>query len=76
MDITLTQHVAGEPQGLVQRCARCGVILIDHTNTMAPEGTTARYWQPGPVVQINNFGWVQGEDEDAAECGRLPAGAN
>lgn len=25
-------HVAGDPAGLEQRCARCGIVLVDYAN--------------------------------------------
>jgi hypothetical protein len=62
-------HIAGEPEGLQQRCARCGEVLINAEGTMSTS--------PGPIPAwgVGNFvGVVKGNptcsflmERDAAE---------
>lgn len=46
MSEQLLVHVADEPDGLFQRCRRCGQVLIDRTDeaTIASTGSAPRWW--------------------------------
>jgi hypothetical protein len=43
-------HVAGETEGLVQRCAACGVVMLDRTNEQATEPWITCFWPEGAFV--------------------------
>lgn len=43
-------HVAGSSNDNVQRCARCGLILIDNRGVSMPTGQKPRYFEPGQPV--------------------------
>lgn len=34
-------HVAGQPEGVVQKCSQCGEILVDYTGAVVVSGTNA-----------------------------------
>jgi hypothetical protein len=42
-------HVLAQPVGLIQRCARCGEILIDYRKKFGMNGADA-FWRPGYVA--------------------------
>jgi len=45
-------HIAGPIVGNVQRCARCGTVLIDSTGAMSVDGMGMSYWTDGGYVGI------------------------
>jgi hypothetical protein len=57
-------HTAGAPEGLVQRCARCGVVLQDYTNTQGV-GDWRPVWWDGNVFTDGRF---SGATEEPANC--------
>ena len=44
-------HLAGQPSGLVQKCRRCGVVLVDYRNA-ASVGDWRPHWFRGAVEQV------------------------
>jgi len=62
-------HVAGEPTRHTQSCTRCGLVLIDTTNTMVPEGSgPVRAFPVGGFVCIRGNGyWSNGTDAGPGE---------
>lgn len=51
MQMTIV-HIAGEPEGSIQRCARCQEILIDLRGTMALNGRHPGNWKPTAFVGV------------------------
>lgn len=45
----ITIHYAGQPDGQIQRCSRCGYILTDYRNA-AGVGEWHPSWWKGPVI--------------------------
>ena len=45
-------HVAGEPMGPIQQCARCGVTLIDYRNTASIGEWEPSWWAVGAFVGV------------------------
>lgn len=45
-------HIAGEPDGLIQKCSRCGAVLIDARGAMVMGGGSIGCWQPGGFVGV------------------------
>jgi len=43
----ITVHIPAQPVGLIQRCARCGEILIDLRAAMSVGGEAAVAWDLG-----------------------------
>ena len=45
-------HMAAEPDGLVQKCSRCGYMLADNRNVMvlSSDDSGPGFWQEGPVT--------------------------
>lgn len=53
-------HVPGEPKGLLQTCVRCGYVLHDYRNTMAPAGSgPLGFWRPGRLVVVEETPYVR-----------------
>jgi len=48
------QHVAGRPIADVQRCERCGMVLIDHSASPKPFFGNFRFWQTGASVYTHS----------------------
>jgi hypothetical protein len=71
MKANLVVHVAGEPEGLVQRCSRCGEVLIDRTGevVIASTGLAPHWWTGNVFVSPEE----QGETDDEATCEPGPA---
>ena len=57
-------HTAGAPDGLVQRCSRCGAVLQDYTNAQGV-GDWRPVWWDGNVVVLGRF---SGATEEPADC--------
>ena len=66
--MTRAVHVAAPPAGLVQRCARCGVVLIDRhgEKTLASTGGPPIWWA-GNVALEEGF---QEATTEPATCER------
>lgn len=49
-------HIAGPPEGNIQKCARCGAVLVDYTNAMVPgDGpTTFLAWEEGAFMTVTD----------------------
>jgi len=46
-------HIADEPEPQIQRCSRCGYVLIDVRGAMAPVGQlSVGCWGPGSFVGV------------------------
>lgn len=66
--ITNLNHVAGEPQGLVQRCTVCEGILTDNRGQIWFDGNGGySYWAEGPVYKVGNMTAI-GRDEELPDC--------
>jgi len=66
-----TVHVAGDYVRFVQRCCRCGCVLIDNTGAafLAKDGPP-RGWSPGAAIACGDAGdWLLGR----ADCVTLDA---
>ena len=57
-------HTAGEPDGLIQKCVRCGYVLIDHTDTQSIGEWHPVWWSGNVYVR----GSVSGATEEVANC--------
>lgn len=59
--IDAIRHAAGPMVGLVQRCSRCSVVLIDYRNSFVAAGsaTASKGWEVGAMVVVNGqASWV------------------
>lgn len=45
-------HIAGEPQGKLQRCVRCGAVLITAEGAMSMHGAPMLSYAPGAFVGV------------------------
>ena len=45
-------HIAAEPEGPIQRCARCQEILIDLRGAMVLNGHQVGSWKPTAFVGV------------------------
>jgi hypothetical protein len=76
-------HIAGPVEGNLQRCIRCGAILIDSAGAMSIDGSPMSYWagfvgvtecvEEGRKVATNPTCSVQ-MDHDARESDEYPCG--
>lgn len=57
-------HIAGVPDGQIQRCIRCSGVLIDSTGAMSMGGEGIRPWPPGSFVWTEQ-GFSVTRDRDA-----------
>lgn len=57
-------HLAGKPDGLVQKCVRCGHVLQDYTNAQSV-GDWKPVWWSGNVVVNERF---SGTTDEAPNC--------
>ena len=55
MTLDVVVHLAGEPEGLVQKCSRCGYVLLDLNGAMFCGGGDGPGWWEGPVEVIEGF---------------------
>ena len=64
-------HVAAQAVGEVQRCARCGAVLLDYrgAQTLASTAPGVRFWWSGNVAVGDG---EEGETTDPPTC--RPAG--
>lgn len=56
--IQIVVHVAGEPEGGRQRCARCGEVLISTDGFTALLGQQPCWWEPSANVECSARGQV------------------
>lgn len=66
-------HIAGvlDDQG-VQRCVRCGVVLINYNGAMVPVGSRPLGgWRQGAAVEV--MGGFSGVTEQSPNCWPTPA---
>src|SRR5688572_28395234 len=62
-------HVAGKAEGLLQRCARCGAVLLDRRDEVIPGRTgEAPRWLTGNVAVLEG---LQEETTEAPTCTRM-----
>lgn len=65
-------HQAGEPDGLVQRCSRCGYVITDNRNVMVLESDKSGlcFWAAGPVTvwEGNPTQFAAGVFDNAVAC--------
>jgi len=59
-------HLAGEPIGLMQRCERCGIVILDYEDTsIAGENKRPMFFPPYRLVrQDDHSTTLVTEDED------------
>jgi hypothetical protein len=63
------QHVAGRPIAGLQRCERCGMVLIDHSASPKPLFGTFRFWQTGAPIYTKPSGtWSMLADKTFQRC--------
>ena len=73
------QHLAGGPIAGIQRCERCGMVLIDHSAAPKPLFGTFRFWQTGASVYAKPSGmWSMLAEKTFQRCLSLKShiGAN
>lgn len=70
-------HVAGAPVGAVQKCAECGLVLVDYSSGQAVTGEAGRLVEARPlfygagskVLEVSRGGIkVQTHDGTPASC--------
>lgn len=52
IDLQTRVHIAGPVEGTVQRCARCGAVLINSAGAVSMDGAPMSYWQDGGYIGI------------------------
>jgi hypothetical protein len=63
------QHIAGRLSAGVQRCERCGMVLIDHSNSPQPSVGSFRFWQTGASVYAKPSGmWSMLAEKTFQNC--------
>ena len=66
-------HLAGEPEGLVQKCSRCGYVLSDYNNAMGVGAWSPSWWEGEITVWEGNPTHLQaGRHDNAIECNARP----
>jgi hypothetical protein len=46
-------HLAGDIDGRIQKCTRCGYVLMDYTDAAGPVGDwSPGFWEPGVEVSV------------------------
>jgi hypothetical protein len=45
-------HLAGQPTGPIQKCARCGVTLIDYRNSAGMGEWSPSWWAVGAFIGV------------------------
>jgi hypothetical protein len=67
-------HEAGEPDGLVQKCKRCGYVLTDYTNSMVPESDIPfePHWWKGAVEVTGTNPRCSSLTDEAPDCPVFP----
>jgi hypothetical protein len=48
-------HVAAEPFGPIQQCARCGVTLIDYRNSAGIGEWSPSWWETGAFIGVTEM---------------------
>jgi hypothetical protein len=61
------QHIAGKQIGGLQRCERCGMVLIDHKQALLRE-TQYHFWQVGLAIYNNGQGWSVTPGKNPRSC--------
>ena len=61
MDFQTRVHVAMEPVGMIQQCARCGVVLSDYRNAASTGEWSPSWWPTGAFIGVT-------EMEDGSKC--------
>lgn len=61
-------HLAGEPEANVQKCRRCGLVLVDYEGAMAPIGSEAGgFFAPNAIIEHEGNGMWLAEHSQAAD---------
>ncbi len=76
-------HIAGPVEGNIQRCVRCGIVLIDARGAMSTTGGPMSSWREGGhvgTVEAVDGSRLRGAcsiamDRDAAAVDEIPCGA-
>lgn len=64
-------HIAGEPEGLIQKCSRCGYILADYRNAMGAGDWCQSWWAwPHGAVTVEMGNPIR--SEAGAQPGAIP----
>lgn len=82
MEFQTRVHIAGPVNGNVQRCARCGTVLINSTGAMSLDGERISYWTDGGYVGVTeacdgsplNPVCSASMERDAIEADEVPCG--
>lgn len=70
----MTRHLPGEPVHGVQRCSRCGRVLVDwagyEAQVVAGEPTHAMFWRSGEAIVVDGpFSGTAGDNyPDVPDC--------
>lgn len=64
------EHVAAEPNGLIQHCGRCNLIVQDYRNAMIEgKDRSPAWWAIGKVFNSGNWWSISvPNDEEIQEC--------
>lgn len=73
MSYVMFVHIAGQVVDGVQRCTRCGVVLIDSSGAMSMDNSPMSYWQDGAFIGMAGICTVM-LSRDAAEDDEVPCG--
>ena len=71
MNLTTVVHIAAEPDGPIQKCARCDKVLCDARGAMIQTGERNRqypFWETGAFVgQVGNGSFLVDRDACALD---------
>jgi hypothetical protein len=71
--MTATVHLAGAAEAGVQRCSRCGLVMVDGSGAVSMDGSAMCFWGVGSMVATAGHGWWLLRDgtleDDEIPCG-------
>lgn len=63
------EHIAGPMRESVQKCTRCGEVLIDGRGAVSSDGRGPRAFQPGVIYRTDGCLTKGRPDGDVVQCG-------
>lgn len=66
------QHLASAPDGGVQECSRCGILIVDRRGAIMAEGSGVNpFWPIGQVFQMG-ICWIGSvaDSKEFMECSK------
>lgn len=66
------EHVAGEYRDELQKCSRCGSVIIDVRGFVSTDGRSPRTFRRGVIYKTDGCTMVirpDGPEDDVVQCG-------